>query len=125
MQPHPVCASGVGQVGPHMRATYEQAERFLAVAPRPKLRNPTLPKPGAKAGPTATVHAVIDQTRGLVLLRGKHIGDLLEYADLRDAATWSVGAKGYVLPLTLLGDVEAACQRSRSPFTWREVKSDE
>lgn len=103
------------------RARYDDAQRFLTVAPRPKLRKTRQPRPGAKVGPVAALTAYVDDDRGLVLLRGLRVGVVLDSLALREVAAWSVSAKGWVLPIGTLPDVEAYAQHLRAPLLIKPV----
>lgn len=62
-----------------------------------------------------------DAGRGLALLRGRGVADVLDAAHVRDHACWSVAAKGYVLPLPAVADVCAVADVLGVPYRVKAV----
>lgn len=96
------------------RSTYRESAPFVEASPRPKRRKPRQPKPGAQAAPQALLHVLEDPTRGLALIRGRGVRQVLIRAGKDASARWSESAKGYVVDLTDLADVIAAAEHSRA-----------
>ena len=104
--------------------TSEQVARdFLAVAPRPKLRKVSDPKPGAQVEPPARLTVYEDAARGLALIRGKRVGWVLDVAAVAQAARWSPSAKGFVVAVTVLPDVCAAADSQSVPYRVKRVQT--
>jgi hypothetical protein len=106
-----------------MTGAYEQAQRFLEVSPRPKLRKTTEPKPGQHPV-RAAVHVTEDRAHHLALVRGKNIRTVIDVAGVLDEAIWSVSGMGYVIDLDRLPDVEAAAQHLGAPYRVKQVRRD-
>jgi hypothetical protein len=53
-----------------------------------------------------------DHDRGLALVRGLNVKQVLGSTDVLDEARWSVAAKGYVVPMAAVPNLcaEAECQ---------------
>lgn len=106
-----------------MTSSYEQAQRFLETSPRPKLRKTTEPKPGQRYV-RAAIHVTEDRAHQLALVRGKNVRTVIDVAGVLDEAVWSVSAKGYVIDLERLPDVEAAAQHLDAPYRVKQVRRD-
>ena len=103
---------------------YEQMQRFNAASPRPKLRKSSPARPGGPVPPCAVLWVTEDRERGLALIRGKNVGAILDDAGAREAARWSVGAKGFVVPSSLLADVLAMADYRNAPWRIKQVQAD-
>jgi hypothetical protein len=57
--------------------------------------------------PEYVLHVHEDQVRGLALVRGLGVLEVLKYARVDRVARWSEAGKGWVLPVDRLADVVA------------------
>jgi hypothetical protein len=87
-------------------STFDEAARFLAVSPRPKLRKHR----GAVTRDALVVHVTEDRERQKALLRGLDLRPILDAAGVLDRVRWSVAAKGWVIQSADLADVVAMAE---------------
>lgn len=71
--------------------------------------------------PSPIVWCYVDDARGLVLLRGARVRELLDAAGAAELARWSVAGHGHVLARQHLADLAAYADREHIPLRFKEV----